>query len=227
MVCQSMIAMLTSPLACPRQGSSWREHGDDGPKDDSPSTGSGSRPIRPRRQSPRNRRKLFANKTLDQTDDTGQSMGVTGYGDRYYDPLAGRWPSRDPIEERGGVNLYEFVGNDEILKVDVLGKDAFALFIEAFVNIVGQVALPSCYGKPCKQRTCNTCVAAIGAALHVTVQLRLAAALATCITGSGPFGAVICEALYPSAAIFSATLIQKSLEDAQTKCSENCCPDLG
>jgi hypothetical protein len=23
----------------------------------------------------------------------------------YYDPVTGRWPSRDPIGERGGVNL--------------------------------------------------------------------------------------------------------------------------
>lgn len=34
------------------------------------------------------------------------------YGYRYYDPVTGRWPSRDPIGEQGGVNLYGFVGND-------------------------------------------------------------------------------------------------------------------
>lgn len=26
----------------------------------------------------------------------------------------GLWPSRDPIGERGGVNLYGFVGNDGV-----------------------------------------------------------------------------------------------------------------
>jgi hypothetical protein len=31
------------------------------------------------------------------------------------------WPSRDPIEEHGGVNLYGFVGNDGINKWDKLG----------------------------------------------------------------------------------------------------------
>lgn len=36
-------------------------------------------------------------------------------------PTTGRWASRDPIEERGGVNLYGFVGNDGIGFVDVLG----------------------------------------------------------------------------------------------------------
>jgi len=31
------------------------------------------------------------------------------------------WPSRDPIEEEGGVNLYGFVGNDPTSNVDLLG----------------------------------------------------------------------------------------------------------
>jgi hypothetical protein len=31
------------------------------------------------------------------------------------------WPSRDPIEEEGGVNLYGFVGNSGIQRVDLLG----------------------------------------------------------------------------------------------------------
>jgi hypothetical protein len=38
-----------------------------------------------------------------------------------YDPLTGRWPSRDPIEEAGGVNLYGFVGNDGVDWVDLCG----------------------------------------------------------------------------------------------------------
>ena len=47
--------------------------------------------------------------------------GLYYYGYRYYDPLTGRWPSRDPIGEEGGVNLYGFVGNDGINLADVLG----------------------------------------------------------------------------------------------------------
>jgi uncharacterized protein RhaS with RHS repeats len=43
------------------------------------------------------------------------------YGYRYYDPLTGRWPSRDPIEEKGGVNLYGFVGNSGVGHFDILG----------------------------------------------------------------------------------------------------------
>ncbi len=43
------------------------------------------------------------------------------YGYRYYDPKTGKWPSRDPIEEEGGMNLYGFVGNDAISAWDALG----------------------------------------------------------------------------------------------------------
>jgi hypothetical protein len=46
---------------------------------------------------------------------------VTFYTYRYYDPLTGRWPSRDPIGERGGVNLYGFVANNGVNRVDFIG----------------------------------------------------------------------------------------------------------
>jgi uncharacterized protein RhaS with RHS repeats len=46
---------------------------------------------------------------------------VAYYGYRYYDPKTGRWPSRDPIEEEGGMNLYGFVENDGVGRWDVLG----------------------------------------------------------------------------------------------------------
>ena len=34
------------------------------------------------------------------------------------------WPSRDPIEEEGGINLYAFVGNNGVNKWDLLGQSA-------------------------------------------------------------------------------------------------------
>ena len=35
--------------------------------------------------------------------------------------MTGRWKSQDPLEERGGVNLYGFVGNDGVHSNDYLG----------------------------------------------------------------------------------------------------------
>jgi hypothetical protein len=43
------------------------------------------------------------------------------YGYRYYHPQTGRWINRDPIEESGGLNLYGFVGNSPIIRIDILG----------------------------------------------------------------------------------------------------------
>jgi RHS repeat-associated protein len=63
----------------------------------------------------------------------GLRPGVPVYQYRYYDPMTGRWPSRDPIDEEGGINLYGFVGNDGIGKIDVLGQNPAALRAAAAV----------------------------------------------------------------------------------------------
>ncbi len=47
--------------------------------------------------------------------------GLLYYGYRYYAPEIGRWLSRDPIEEEGGINLYGMVDNDPVNHWDVLG----------------------------------------------------------------------------------------------------------
>lgn len=39
----------------------------------------------------------------------------------HYDPQIGRWASRDPIAENGGLNLYGFVGNNGVDNIDSLG----------------------------------------------------------------------------------------------------------
>ena len=48
-------------------------------------------------------------------------LRVYYYGHRYYNPAMGRWLSRDPIAEDGGLNLYGFCGNDPVNRYDVLG----------------------------------------------------------------------------------------------------------
>jgi RHS repeat-associated protein len=53
-----------------------------------------------------------------------RETGYYNYGYRYYNPTTGRWPSRDPIGEEGGLNLYGFVGNGGIKYFDILGLAA-------------------------------------------------------------------------------------------------------
>jgi len=49
------------------------------------------------------------------------------YGYRYYDPNTGRWPSRDPIAERGGLNLYGFIRNNGLAWIDYLGLTCYLI----------------------------------------------------------------------------------------------------
>jgi len=57
------------------------------------------------------------------------NTGLYYYGYRWYDPVTGRWPSRDRIEEEGGMNLYGFVGNSGVNWVDILGERALPEYV--------------------------------------------------------------------------------------------------
>ena len=46
---------------------------------------------------------------------------MSKYGFRYLDPVTGRWVSKDPIAEKGGLNLYGFVGNNGVNQWDIIG----------------------------------------------------------------------------------------------------------
>ena len=52
--------------------------------------------------------------------------GFYDYGYRYYSPNLGRWLSKDPIGEEGGVNLYGFAENNGVNSVDYLGLQSWA-----------------------------------------------------------------------------------------------------
>jgi RHS repeat-associated protein len=53
---------------------------------------------------------------------TDAETGLVYYGYRFYDPNNGRWINRDPIEESGGLNLYEMTRNNPINCIDILGN---------------------------------------------------------------------------------------------------------
>ena len=57
----------------------------------------------------------FSTKTYD------EKTGLLYYGYRFYSPMMGRWITRDPLGETGGINLYGFVGNNPINSLDTLG----------------------------------------------------------------------------------------------------------
>jgi RHS repeat-associated protein len=77
-----------------------------------------------------------------------QEIGVYYYGYRYYDPSTGRWLSRDPIQEKGGVNLYGFLQNNGVSTYDLLGL--FVISGYPYIPPVTSVPAspPNCDGKP-------------------------------------------------------------------------------
>ena len=74
----------------------------------------------------------FSTKWFD--DETG--LGYWGY--RYYDPIVGRWLSRDPLEEDGGLLLYVYCGNSPMPCWDPLGMSWWRVpdfVLEPFVGL--------------------------------------------------------------------------------------------
>ena len=78
----------------------------------------------------------FGNLTVDSESNAGDfpyrfstkpqdlTTGLYYYGYRWYDPATGRWPSRDPIGEEGGDNMYVAFLNDGTNQVDLIGLHA-------------------------------------------------------------------------------------------------------
>jgi RHS repeat-associated protein len=50
-----------------------------------------------------------------------EDSGLNYYGYRYYSAGAGRWLGRDPIGERGGLNLFGFNAGNSVNSIDLLG----------------------------------------------------------------------------------------------------------
>ncbi|GHT88234.1 hypothetical protein AGMMS49543_26110 [Betaproteobacteria bacterium] len=59
---------------------------------------------------------------------------------RAYDPRTGRWLSRDPIGEAGGLNLYGYVGGNPVSFVDPLGLVRWGDVISNSFSLAGSVA---------------------------------------------------------------------------------------
>jgi len=57
--------------------------------------------------------------------------GLYYYGYRYYNPETGKWPSRAPIEEQGGIGLYGFVNNSLITSIDEVVPENGATSVRA------------------------------------------------------------------------------------------------
>ena len=80
------------------------------------------------------------------------SVGMYNYGYRFYSPGMGRWINRDPIGESGGLNVYEFAGNNPINSGDAYGEyvvldDGIVIVGGAVAGLAGQAVEDAIAGK--------------------------------------------------------------------------------
>ncbi len=68
--------------------------------------------------------------------------GLMNYGYRCYAPYLGRWTFKDPIAERGGLNLYEMCQNSTVNQVDLLGLDNPVMMWQHFQGIYPPIPQP-------------------------------------------------------------------------------------
>ena len=125
----AMTAVLQPPIAVLCLAPSCHQDHGQTPGEDDPPLGNGplSPPTSPRPPRPSNPSNSMFFRRLRRPPPREKRVHVTGYLYRYYDPATGRWPSRDSIGEKGGVNLYGFVGNDGVNNFDILGLVAVDL----------------------------------------------------------------------------------------------------
>ncbi len=135
-------------------------------------------------------------------------MPLYYYGYRWYAPIMQRWVNRDPIGERGGLNLYVMANNSPL----------------NFSDYFGLKPEPGC-AKACYAQygACLTFGVSLGAACN----FGLTGGCAVSCAGSGPIYSV-CLFLCNSARIFGCGVISQLISRTCGRIKDDClasCPD--
>jgi RHS repeat-associated protein len=149
------------------------------------------------------------------------------YGYRWYDLEMGRWVSRDPIEESGGVNLYGFVGNDGVGLVDVLGQNVGAIAAIASIflgaaNVAAGRQMAGCGDEitfdGAKMSQCLTCVSKWFTVGSVAMGAATVAIITGCVLASQGFAGWVCGMTANAAFVISLGWWIEDRCEAQKKC---------
>jgi RHS repeat-associated protein len=81
--------------------------------------------------------------------------GLTLAPYRAYSSVQGRWISRDPIEEEGGVNLFSYVSNKVTTSIDLLGLEDINLFDSGFLGLWAEPLYEDVKSAPDDEGTCT------------------------------------------------------------------------
>jgi RHS repeat-associated protein len=106
------------------------------------------------------------------------------YGYRYYNPTGGRWLSRDPIGEDGGMNLYCMTANNPINHFDQFGLMTLQQVdaqIKELDDEFNEAAIPCCCSKNLQTIQASLKSASIsGSTVSVAVNLNIKPTSAQC-----------------------------------------------
>ncbi len=69
----------------------------------------------------------------------GNKYGVPGFENRFYDSCSGKWTTKDPLGEAGGMNLYGFVGNKPVNYIDPFGLLQKDKLFTGLLEVVGGI----------------------------------------------------------------------------------------
>jgi RHS repeat-associated protein len=79
---------------------------------------------------------------------TDGSLGLMLAGARWYSASAHRWLNRDPIEYKGGSNLYGYVSNNPVRFIDPSGHDPVTVVVVVAGIVVYELSNPTPIDQP-------------------------------------------------------------------------------
>ena len=151
------------------------------------------------------------------------------YNYRYYNPANAKWLSRDPIEEKGGLNIYGFVGNKPINNTDSLGKFFFTASVVTGVilNLLTDVlevinneilfAMSSKCAKKCPSE-CKSCCGNSGATAIGVLMASLFIAEGSCFLLINPWAITGCLVRTKAKFLYNLSSISRQTESCKKGC---------
>ena len=132
----------------------------------------------------------------------------------FYDPNLQRWLNRDPIEEEGGINLYDFADNEPTDEVDPLGLWVGTGVILVVTDGADEV-MRNCPDTTKTKSACENCCAAAFAAGHVGMVGGLVGEVAEAPDSFG--GMVVVGAI---AYLWETSKLCRDASDCKDKCKD-------
>ncbi|UDQ98392.1 RHS repeat-associated core domain-containing protein [Lentisphaerota bacterium WC36G] len=161
-----------------------------------------------------------------------KETGLIYYNYRYYNPTTGKWLSRDPIQEKGGENIYGFVNNQPISNTDNLGQAFVAMPLLGMLATLASEAMFLAIGisaggladgcTDCKKSKCQQCCSDGAAILTASAGVAYALGIGGCFAGGiktlwKVWGCVASVDLGLGGALYS---IAKGLTACNMKCAK-------